>query len=79
MGLNFPGIDLGGKDLSGFYLADRTFSGADLTGAGLDRANLSGAIDLGSATLDHVKWHPEHPPTWLEDFAPPPNTWPGGD
>jgi hypothetical protein len=87
MGQKFPGIDLGGKDLSGFYLADRTFSeanlsGANLTGACLDRANLSGAnltgaIDLGSATLDHVKWHPEHPPTWPEGFVPPPNAWPG--
>ena len=85
----FPGIHLGGKDLSDFYLADRTFSeanlsGANLTGACLDRANLSGAnltgaIDLASATLDHVKWHPEHPPTWPEGFAPPPSAWPGDD
>jgi hypothetical protein len=89
MGLKFPGIDLGGMDLSHFYLADRTISeanltGANLSGACLDRANLSGAnltgaIDLASATLDHVKWHPEHPPTWPEGFAPPPNAWPADD
>lgn len=89
MGLKFPGIDLGGKDLSGFYLADRNFSeanlsGANLSGACLDRANLSGAnltgaTDLTSATLNHVKWHPEHPPTWPEGFTHPPNAWPGDD
>ena len=39
----------------------------------------TGAIDLASATLDHVKWHPEHPPTWPEGFAPPPSAWPGDD
>jgi hypothetical protein len=74
MGLKFPGIDLGGKDLSGFYLADRNFSEANLSGA-----NLTGATDLTSATLNHVKWHPEHPPTWPEGFAPPPNAWPADD
>jgi uncharacterized protein YjbI with pentapeptide repeats len=56
LGASFPGIDLPGRDLSGFYLVEKDFVKAnlarvDLSGATLSQANLTRA-DLGGANLE---------------------------
>lgn len=65
-GTSFPGIDLGGRDLSRFYLAGKDFSGAlrnanlrgtNLSGVNLSHANLNGA-DLRGAKLDETPLYP---------------------
>ncbi len=50
LGETFIGIDLRNRDLSGFYLATKNFSGAKFDGADLRGTNLSGA-NLSFATL----------------------------
>jgi uncharacterized protein YjbI with pentapeptide repeats len=56
---NLTGIDLHGRDLSGFYLSRKQLDSADLNGANLRKANLSQA-DLRKADLREARLEQAH-------------------
>ncbi|MGH1492152.1 MAG: pentapeptide repeat-containing protein, partial [Acidimicrobiales bacterium] len=89
-GANLDGAKLAKANLAAADLTDANLAwvklpDTDLTAAGLTRANLSDAdltdtdlirADLTETNLTRVKWDPNFPPTWPEDFTPPQNAWP---
>ena len=76
-GANLGRTNLSDAILVGSDLPDVNLAGSNLTDANLSNATLDGAF-LGGATLSGtklrgVKWSPERPPVWPENFDPPEN------
>lgn len=69
---NLRAANLRGANLSLAFLSGAYLAGADLTGATLTGAYLTGA-NLTGTNLAGVKWHPDQPPYWPDEFTPPHN------